>query len=60
MLSKSTFQFNALVHWFAEFPKHHQAIERAPSLSWELLSYILSLEVMSPTKWIILAVLFND
>jgi hypothetical protein len=29
------FQFNLLARWFMEFPKHHQAIERAPSLSLE-------------------------
>lgn len=43
MLSKRTFQFNPLAHWFAEFPKHHQAIECVPSLSRELLTYIFIL-----------------
>ena len=43
MLSKRTFQFNALVHWLAEFPKHHQAIKCVSSLSRELLTYIFIL-----------------
>lgn len=50
MLSKRTFQFNPLARRFAELPKHHLAIERAPSPYRVLLSYIFSLQLMSPTK----------